>query len=217
MIGLILAAAGSGARFGAPEPKQFLPWEGTPLFVRALRAFEPYCQQAVVLVPAGWEAKAHALVHDCPFAAKVTIHPGGEHRQESVKRGLEQLATGVDLVLVHDAARPFVSARLIESVIEGTRLHSACIPGLPVADTVKEVQSGFIRRTLDRTRLVLVQTPQGFRKDLLESAFDRAIKEAYRGTDEAVLVERLGVRIFVVPGEPKNRKITWKTDLANLP
>jgi len=217
VIGLILAAAGSGARFGAPIPKQFLPWEGTPFIVRALRAFEPYCEQAVVLVPAGWETRADALVRDCPFAGKVTIHPGGEHRQETVKRGLEQLGPDVELVLVHDAARPFVSAHLIESVIDGTRLHSACIPGLPVADTVKEVQSGFILRTLDRRRLVLVQTPQGFSKDLLESAFDQAIKEGYHGTDEAVLVERLGIPVFVVPGEPGNRKITWKTDLANLP
>lgn len=217
MIALILAAAGSGARFGGSIPKQFLAWEGTPLLVRALRAFEPHCDEAVVLVPAGWEAKAESLIRGCPFAGQVSIHPGGEHRQDSVKRGLAQLRPGVDLVMVHDAARPFVSARLIESVIQGARLHSACIPGLPVADTVKEVEAGFIHKTLDRRRLVLVQTPQGFRRDLLELAFDRAIEEGYHGTDEAVLVERLGVPVFVVPGEPENRKITWKTDLSNLP
>jgi len=214
LIALILAAAGSGARFGAPIPKQFLPWEGTPLFLRALQAFEPYFKQAVVLVPAGWETKALDQIRGCPFAPRITTHAGGEHRQESVKRGLEQLAPEMELVLVHDAARPFVSPRLIESVIEGARLHSACIPGLPVADTVKQVEAGFIQQTLDRSRLVLVQTPQGFKRGLLESAFDQAIRDGFHGTDESVLVERLGVPVFVVPGESENRKITWKNDLA---
>ncbi len=213
MIALILAAAGSGARFGAPIPKQFLPWEGIPLFVRALQAFEPYFKQAVVLVPAGWETKAAEQIHGCSFAARVVTRAGGEHRQESVKLGLEQLAPDIQLILVHDAARPFVSSRLIESVIEGARLHSACIPGLPVADTVKQVEAGFIQQTLDRSRLVLVQTPQGFKRDLLESAFDQATRDGFHGTDESVLVERLGARVFVVPGEPENRKITWKNDL----
>jgi len=114
---------------------------------------------------------------------------------------------------VHDAARPYVTANLITLVIEEARRSGACIPGLPVSQTVKEVAGSRVIRTLDRTSLVLAQTPQGFRRNILLQAFERAEKDGFYGTDESILVERIGLPVSVVEGEPRNIKITFKQDV----
>jgi len=115
--------------------------------------------------------------------------------------------------LIHDAARPFTSSELISRVIEKTRRHQACVPVLPVRDTLKEVRGGRIVRTLDRESLSLVQTPQGFEINLLTRAFKQARKDGFYATDESTLVERLGSPVHVVAGERSNLKVTWKEDL----
>lgn len=213
MIGLILAAAGSGSRFGSTVPKQFLPLAGRPLYQASLLRFAGVVSEVVVVVPADWlervQRELTALELPCPARAVA----GGKERQDSVYQGLLQLSPEVEWVLVHDAARPHVSLRLIEAVVETTCRHNACIPVLPVTETVKEVDGDRVVRTLDRNRLRLVQTPQGFQRGLLKTALEKAIREDFVGTDEATLVERLGSPVIVTRGEPGNLKVTWKEDL----
>jgi 2-C-methyl-D-erythritol 4-phosphate cytidylyltransferase len=153
-------------------------------------------------------------IQSLPYREKLILETGGPERQDSVYHGLCRLSDQVEIVLVHDAARPFVSAPLVGRIIEGARRYRACIPALPVGETVKEVQRGQVVQTLDRRDLLIAQTPQGFEADLLRKAFEQARKEAFLGTDESMLVERLGLSVHVVEGEPENRKITWKEDLA---
>ena len=117
------------------------------------------------------------------------------------------------MVLIHDAARPFVSSQLIARVIEKTSRHHACVPVLPVGETIKEVESERVVRTLDRQCLRFAQTPQGFEINLLKRAFETALREDFHATDEATLVERLGEPVYVVTGESGNIKVTWKEDL----
>ncbi len=211
--GLILAAAGSGSRFGSGVPKQFLDLHGKPVYLLALEAFLPFVGEAVVVVPAAMKAQVHRQLDTYYFPFTPYVAVGGDRRQDSVQSGLGYLGKQVKLVLVHDAARPFVSEGLIGRVVEGTHQYGACIPILPVCDTVKVVEADFIVETLDRESLGLAQTPQGFERSLLEDAFSEGARLGIGGTDEASLVERLGYKVRVVAGEKSNVKITWQSDL----
>lgn len=213
MIGLVLAAAGSGSRFGSDTPKQFLQVQGLPLYLHALERFSPFFEAAVIVLPGGWEEKVEDQVQALSYRDKLILEIGAPQRQDSVYKGLSRLSDGIEIVLIHDAARPFTSSQLISKVIEQTRRHQACVPVLPVRDTLKEVRSGRIVRTLDRESLSLVQTPQGFEMNLLKRAFKQARKDGFYGTDEATLVERLGSPVQVVAGERSNLKVTWEEDL----
>jgi 2-C-methyl-D-erythritol 4-phosphate cytidylyltransferase len=213
LIGLVLAAAGTGSRFGSNIPKQFTPLEGKPIYLHALECFIEVIDEAAIVVPDDWIEEVQKQVQDLPYVGKLILEPGGPQRQDSVYQGLGRLSDKIEMALVHDAARPFPSSNLISQVIDGTRQHEACVPVLPVGDTVKEVRNQQIVRTLDRNSMVLVQTPQGFKMSLLKLAFESAIKEGFYGTDESTLVERLGIPVHVVPGEGTNVKITWKEDL----
>ncbi len=215
MIGLILAAAGSGTRFGSLVPKQFVPFQGRPLYQASLLRFAPVVAEAVVVVPADWVDAIQAELDSLGLVCQARAVAGGRERQDSVHQGLLKLGAAIRWVLVHDAARPFVTARLIEAVVQSARLHGACVPGVPVAETVKEVSSDRVVKTLDRACLRLIQTPQGFERNLLKTALERAIREGFLGTDEATLVERIGSPVQVTPGEPGNVKVTWKEDLGS--
>jgi len=211
LIGLILAAAGAGSRFGSAVPKQFLPLDGVPVYLRSLETFSPLVDRAVVVVPSAWKDRVICETRD-RWQGRIDVETGGEQRQESVRRGLLFLPP-VELVLIHDAARPFVTTDLIRRVLDESRRSGACIPGLPVSQTVKEVAGSIIVRTLDRTRLVLAQTPQGFRREILIEAFRKAEEDGFCGTDESILVERIGIPVSVVEGEPGNLKITFRHDV----
>lgn len=213
MIGLVLAAAGTGSRFGSDIPKQFLPLEGRPLYLHALEPFSSFFEVAVLVLPQGWQEEVETQVQSLSYRERLILEIGGPQRQDSVFQGLKRLGEGIRIVLVHDAARPFVSTDLISSVIEQTRQHEACVPVLPVADTLKEVSDGRVVRSLDRKGLNLVQTPQGFEINLLKRAFQQAIQDGFYGTDEATLVERLGSPVHVVAGERSNLKVTSREDL----
>lgn len=213
MTGLVLAAAGSGSRFGSEIPKQFLEFDGRPLFLHSLNRLLPFVEQAVVVVPPLWKDRMTAVLSSLDLKGRVLLEGGGKTRQISVFNGLQRLDPGVEFVLVHDAARPFVSSRLVSSILETTRRDGACIPALPVADTVKEVAQGRVIRTLERKRIFLAQTPQGFKVSILRQAYEKASLDRFEGTDEASLVERIGVPVSVVPGEAENRKITFSDDL----
>ncbi len=213
MIGLVLAAAGSGSRFGSDTPKQFIPFEGKPLYLHALERFSSFFEVAVLVLPEGWKERVENQVRSLSYRDRLFLEIGGPRRQDSVYQGLNRLGEDIEMVLVHDAARPFTSSELIAAVIEQTRQHEACVPVVPVADTLKEVSDGRIVRTLDRAGLSLVQTPQGFEINLLKRAFQQAIQDGFYGTDEAALVERLGSPVHVVAGERSNLKVTCKGDL----
>ncbi len=214
-VGLILAAGGTGSRFGSGTPKQFLTYEGRPLYLHALSRFSGFADRVVVVVPANHLERVEAEARDLA-SPEIRVVSGGATRQCSVERGLQALPPEIRYVLVHDAARPFVSRELIAAVAEGMRRFDACIPVLPVRDTVKEIADGAVVRTIPREQLGLAQTPQGFLASLLRRAIDRARGDEVQGTDEASLVERLGVAVHVVEGDPENVKITWSQDLPEL-
>ena len=209
LTGLILAAAGAGSRFGGEVPKQFSSLRGRPLYLHALEPFLEFFEEAVMVVPEAWKARVEKQIRSLPYRGRLILEVGGEQRQDSVYRGLSRLSDSIQLVLVHDAARPFVSMGLIARVLEQTRQSGACLPVVPLRDTVKEVASDRVVRTVDRGR----QTPQGFEINLLRKALVQAQKEGFYGTDEASLVERLGSPVHVVPGDSENIKVTWKEDL----
>ncbi|GAB4240226.1 MAG: bifunctional 2-C-methyl-D-erythritol 4-phosphate cytidylyltransferase/2-C-methyl-D-erythritol 2,4-cyclodiphosphate synthase [Acidobacteriota bacterium] len=210
-VGLVLAAAGSGRRFGSPVPKQFLRLDGVPVYRKALDCFRSQVDAFVVVVPADRVAEVAAEL-DGYTEQPLRVVPGGDTRQESVRRGVRALGPEVGWVLVHDAARPWVSADLVGAVIAAMRRVGACIPAVEVSETVKEVEGGYVLRTLDRGRLRLAQTPQGFSRELLESALEEAQAAGIVATDEAMLLERRGCPVAVVPGDPRNVKITWESD-----
>jgi 2-C-methyl-D-erythritol 4-phosphate cytidylyltransferase len=168
----------------------------------------------VVVVPKGWVERVRAEVKAVWPNPDWNVVSGGGTRQESVTLGVKGLAREVEVVLVHDAARPYVSRRLIESVLDGALAAGACIPVLRVTDTVKEIQDSTVVRSLDRDRIGFAQTPQGFRRPLLEAAIAKAEADGFAGTDEASLVEHLGATVKAVAGEIENRKVTWPDDLV---
>jgi 2-C-methyl-D-erythritol 4-phosphate cytidylyltransferase len=152
------------------------------------------------------------------LAARVEVVEGGERRQESVANALAQLkAAPEDIVLVHDAVRPFIDDEIIANVIREVEKHGAAIAGLPAVDTIKQVEraaeGAIITSTIPRERIVQAQTPQGFRYELIKRAFDSAAADGFTGTDEASLAERLGESVWVVMGSAKNIKITTPSDL----
>ena len=211
----ILVAAGRGERMGADRPKAFLDLAGQPLLLRAARAFDdaPAVQLVVVVVPENEVEAARRILGS--LATSLAVVTGGRRRQDSVLEGLKHVPDGFEgVVLVHDAARPLVDVRLIEDVALAAEEVGAALPVLPVVDTVKRLHEGRVVETLDREELGAAQTPQGFRFDLLVSAYEAAFRDQVTLTDEAMAVERLGAPVRVVPGSPLNRKITTPEDLA---
>jgi 2-C-methyl-D-erythritol 4-phosphate cytidylyltransferase len=211
----ILVAAGRGERMGSERPKAFLPLAGEPLLVRAARPFEasPSVGSLVAVVPVEEVENARGLL--APMGKLSAVVAGGMRRQDSVLEGLKQAPDGFDgIVLVHDAARPFVDEALIEAVVRAASLDGAALPVLPLVDTIKRVRDGHVVETLDRAALGAAQTPQGFRMDLLARAYEEAFRDRVTVTDEAAALERIGARVAAVPGSPRNRKITTPEDLA---
>lgn len=212
----IVPAAGSGSRMGGSSPKQFLRLGGVPVLVRALRILAgSRVVQGIVLVapPAAVERTRRLLArHRVPRVLAVV--PGGAERQESVWLGLQAVPAAADLVVVHDGVRPFITGTLVRDVVEAARRFGAASCGLPVRDTVKRVREGFVETTVDRGGLWLIQTPQAFRRTLLWEAHEKARRDGFLGTDDAVLVERLGVPVRMVAGLEENLKITTPDDLA---
>ncbi len=214
--GLILAAAGRGERLGAGVPKQFLKVAGKPIMIHALETFEkhPAISEIVVVVPPGKEEEVREMCRHYALSKVGRVVCGGETRQASVYRGFQHLSLEVGKVLVHDAARPLVSAEMITRVVEALKHHGAVICGVPVRDTIKEVSpEGKILRTLPRERLYLAQTPQGAWRSWLGEAFSWALSQGKEFTDEAALLEAAGFEVHVVPGAHSNLKITYPEDL----
>jgi 2-C-methyl-D-erythritol 4-phosphate cytidylyltransferase len=209
-VSAIIVAAGAGARFG--EPKQFVYLRAKPVLEWTLERFQahPGIGAVVLVLPDENDLKHYRL----RYPKIVDIVRGGERRQDSVWQGFRILAAaGPEIVLVHDGARPLVPAELITRVIEAARADGAAVPVLAVEDTVKEVRDGKVGATVDRTHLFRAQTPQGFRYDVLKKALDAARHDRIFGTDEAALVERIGLPVTAVAGDPRNIKITTPVDI----
>ena len=223
---VIIPAAGLGTRMsaahGAPKSKskQFFELQGTPILLHTLRKFAQ-CEavaEIVVALRKNESAGFQQQIEAGNFRKPVRIVEGGEHRQNSVANALAVIhAADDDIVLVHDAVRPFVDQETILGVIEGVKKHGAAIAGVPAVDTVKQVDrtadGAVVIATVPRERMVLAQTPQGFRYGLLKRAFDEATADGFTGTDEASLIERSGGTVHVVMGSPRNMKITTPADL----
>lgn len=215
-IGVVLPAGGTGTRLGRRTPKQFLRLGGEPILALTLRHFvrHPDVESVVVAAPSAHVPRTRALVgRPAGRRLGVQVVSGGPTRQESVRCGLDALPEGLDLVLVHDAVRPFITRALVDTVAEAAATAGAAVCALPIAETVKRVRDGMVEATLDRSVLWAVQTPQGFRVELLREAHDKARRDGVQGTDDAMLVERLGHTVRVVPGLVGNIKITTPADL----
>ncbi len=211
-VAVLVPAAGLGVRLGPGGPKALRLLRGEPLLVHAVRriAAAPSVGCIVVAAPADAVDDVAALL--APIAP-VTVVPGGATRQGSVAAALAAVPAGFDIVLVHDAARALTPPDLVESVASAVRGgHGAVIPVLPVVDTVKRVDSdGVVLGTVDRSELRAVQTPQGFRRDVLAKAHEAALDDH---TDDAGLAERIGIPVHTVPGAEAALKITRPFDLA---
>jgi 2-C-methyl-D-erythritol 4-phosphate cytidylyltransferase len=222
-VSVILPAAGLGTRMKtqavdqiSPGRKQFLLLEGSPILFHTIRKFIacPLVQEVLVAVRADDLEWVAALLAGEQFTKPVRCVEGGDTRQHSVENALASLAADVEIVAVHDAVRPFVDAETIVQVIEEAARTGAAIVGIVPVDTVKQVQRHTVRGTLNRDRLVLAQTPQVFRADLLRQAFQKAREDGFAGTDESSLVERLEqVEVSIINGSDRNIKITRPSDI----
>jgi 2-C-methyl-D-erythritol 4-phosphate cytidylyltransferase len=215
-VAAIIAAAGAGRRMKTDRPKQLLSLSGTPIIVHTVRKFNasPLIEYIIVAAPREAVDEIRGLIDDAGFEKPVTVVEGGERRQDSVAIALAQLLPDTTLVAVHDAVRPFVSLAEIENVVQEAARTGAAILAVPIVDTVKQVEKELIESTLTREHLVLAQTPQVFRTEILKEAFEHALKDEYYGTDESSLVERLGIPVSIVRGSERNIKITRPSDLT---
>lgn len=210
-VSVIIAAGGAGRRLEAAAPKQFLDIGGRPMLDYSIRAFaaHPRVQDVVVVLPRDSEGDAFEKLAN----GRLRVARGGDRRQDSVANGFDAVDPRATVVLVHDAARPFVSSELISRTIDAAAAHGAAIAALASRDTVKRVSSaGVITDTIPRDEIYLAQTPQGFLRDVLAKAIAVG-RSGVDATDEAALAERAGFRVHVVDGDPGNVKITTAADL----
>ena len=212
---VILPAAGSGKRMGAGNNKLFLELKGKPILMHTLEIFErdAWCRGIYLAVKDSERAYIEQLLTQYNITKVKQMPTGGEERQHSVQSCMKAIAEG-EIVLVHDAARPFMTAPTIHALAEAALEKGAAIAGVRAKDTMKRVESGVIQETVDRSTLWMIQTPQAFRFDVLKRAEDNAERDGFLGTDESMLVERLGVDVHIVESSYENVKITTKEDLV---
>jgi 2-C-methyl-D-erythritol 4-phosphate cytidylyltransferase len=218
----IVPAAGLGTRMGAELPKQFLELDGVPLIIFTLRRLAACAGITDFLISTRVEdvVSLQDMVAKACLGRPARVLHGGDTRQQSVANALAQVDAATEIVLVHDAVRPFVTRNQVERIIVEARARGAVILGLPAIDTVKEVKRAslpedvaLISATVPRERIVLAQTPQAFSYALLRDAFRKAQQDGVTASDEAALVERLGHDVYVVLGSERNIKITRPADM----
>jgi 2-C-methyl-D-erythritol 4-phosphate cytidylyltransferase len=230
---VIIPAAGLGTRMAAvpsgtqkhktPPSKQFTELGGTPILIHTLRKFAATDSVGEIWIAlreneiAGFRSRLESEAKDI-LNKKMELVVGGEHRQQSVEHALNAVSAGADdIVLVHDAVRPFVTSEIIQGVIDAAQKYGAAIAGLPAVDTVKQVErtadGAIVKATIPRAGIVMAQTPQGFKYSVIKKAFDEAAADGFLGTDESSLVERSGHDVSVVMGSPRNIKITAPADM----
>lgn len=211
-VQVIIPAAGSGKRFGAL--KQFLSLQGKPVLLHTLSAFEQssFIKGICVVTLEKEVVSTQKMIQEEGFKKVHHIIAGGQERQDSVKKGFHALPP-CDIVMVHDGVRPFVTQEMIKTLVNTTKESGATIVGLPIKETLKKVREGCVIDTVDRSEIWSIQTPQAFRYDLFARAIQKAETDHFLGTDEAMLVERMGVPVKIILGSPYNIKITLPEDL----
>ncbi len=215
-VAAVVAAGGTGTRISAGVPKQFLELAGRPILLRTVEriaAFEEVAQ-IVIALPAEHIAAAQALVAGIPLDIPVECICGGSNRQASVRLGVERTDSGADIILVHDAVRPFCDIETIKRVVDAAWRKGGAVPALPATETIQRVsRGGRVLRTPPREELYAIQTPQCFRAAVLRGALEKAEAAGFLGTDESSVVRWAGHPVVVVPGSPENIKITRRVDL----
>lgn len=210
--GAVIVAAGSASRMGGID-KVMAPLGGEPMILRTVRAFED-CEAVKEIVIVTRKDLIGPIAEICSGFTKIrSVVQGGSSRQESVKLGLLALSKEVRLAAVHDGARPLASGELIDKVIRAAHSYGAAAPAIPVKDTIKVLEGGFIAATPDRSTLRAVQTPQVMDRDLLLGALEKAEQEGTALTDDCSAVEHIGMRVRLVEGEERNLKVTTPLDL----
>ncbi len=213
----VIPAAGRGLRMGKDRPKQFLEVSGKPLLAHTLDTLSraAFLSGILLVVPADFmEAAGEMVERDVRAQMPIRVIEGGAERRDSVYNALMVLPPDCEWVLVHDGVRPFASQAMIEAAWMGARETGASIAALPSTDTVKQVERDRVVDTLPREKIWLVQTPQVFRKDVILRAYREARMDGRLVTDDSSLVERLGIEVAVVKGEPTNIKVTTPADLV---
>ena len=215
-VGVIIVAGGKGSRAGGPELKQFRWVAGKPMLLHSVQTFQERDDVALVVV-----VLPHEHVGDPPpwlfqcDTERLLLSVGGRERSDSVRNGLEDLPNDISIVVVHDAARPLVTLKMIDDVITEARKGRGAAPGLPIVDTLKRVsQTHTVVETVDRANLVRIQTPQAFPREMIERAHAEASAQHVVATDDAALCERLGMEVVVVPGSERAMKITTEADFV---
>jgi 2-C-methyl-D-erythritol 4-phosphate cytidylyltransferase len=213
----IIPAGGSGRRMQGRPSKQYLSVDGKPILAFTLNVFQlsPDIGEIVLVVPEEDIPMVRQMIVEPHRISKVRhVLAGGEQRQDSVRNGLAVVGNDVEIVLIHDAVRPFVSGDLIHVVVKETEKYGAVTVGMPVKDTIKRVdRNGEILETLDRKVLWMTQTPQAFKRSLIQEAYRKADEDQFYGTDDASLVERMGFRVKMIAASYENIKITTPIDL----
>ena len=211
---LVIPAAGSAVRFGSKTPKQFLTLDGDMLLIKSIQAFvNAGIQTCIVALPEAYKEEIQQQLNTV-FSIDISCVSGGATRAESVYNAV-MACTKAETILVHDAARPLVSEDLIKKVIHALTHHDVVIPGIPVADTLKYVENSTVTTTLNRPMIKSIQTPQGFRLNVLKNAY-KSVTLSELITDESLVCEQAGIPVHVIDGEIKNIKITHPEDLESL-
>ena len=213
----VIVSAGRGHRFPGGKKKQFLSLAGKPILCYALDSFEGCPSIDLIHLVVGEEDMEYTLreiVEPYQYRKIAQVVPGGEQRQDSVKMGIDTLGPEIDLVAIHDGVRPFVTREMIEGSLQEARQFKACVVAVPVKETIKRVGPGrVVLKTLDRESLWQIQTPQTFQLPVFQKALRQAEADRFVGTDDASLVERIGVEVHILPGSYDNIKITTPEDL----
>ena len=214
-LAVVIPAGGVGTRFGAGLPKQFIRLGRAPILTETVGHFtrHPAVVAIVVAAPEIHVERTRRALARVTHRAALTVVPGGGMRQDSVCLALKHVPRDADVIVVHDAVRPLITRGLIDAVVSAGAAAGAAICALPITETVKRVRQDVVETTLDRSELWAVQTPQAFRAAVLREAHEKARRDGVVGTDDAMLVERLGHPVRVVRGLAENVKITTPEDL----
>lgn len=218
MVSAIIVAAGKGIRMNDTTRKQYLDLAGRPILAHSVMAFDlcNLIDKIYLVIPKeDIEYCRKNIIPLLELKNGIELIPGGEKRQNSVYNALQALDKKTDMVVVHDGVRPFIQPEKLESCILGARKFGACILAIPAGDTIKCVgKSGFIKKTLERDNIWLAQTPQAFKYELIKKAHETARHDGYTGSDDSMLVERLGIDVRIINGSKGNIKVTVREDLV---
>ena len=217
---VIIPSAGKGSRMGGRK-KNYLPLSGRPVLAHTLEPFNnsPLVKEIILVVPDGdIDFCSKEIVERYGFSKVTSIVPGGKERQDSVINGLDAVSGNLDIIAIHDGARALVTTEIVEATLRAAFLNGAAVCAVPLKDTIKEVtpeaaDGVFIARTVTRDTLRAVQTPQAFKPDIINRAYQEAASSHFVGTDSSSLVERLGIRVAIVEGSYENIKITTPDDI----